>query len=40
MHHEIMSKEKFFGEFYAAIFSDCPSNIYTSVSKDDSCSLY
>ena len=38
-HHEILS-EKFFGEFYADTFSDCPSDIYTSVSEDDSSSEY
>ena len=39
MHHEIMSEE-FFGEFYANTVSDCLSNIYTSVSEDDSSSEY
>ena len=38
-HHEILSEE-FFGEFYADTFSDCPSDIYTSVSEDDSSSEY
>ena len=32
--------EEFFSEFYASIFSDCPNNIYFSVSKDDSSSEY
>ena len=34
-----MSEERF-GEFYADTFSDCPSNIYTSVSEDDNSSEY
>ena len=38
MHHEILSEEEFFGEFYADTFSDCPNDIYTSVSEDDSSS--
>ena len=37
--HEILSEE-FRGEFYADIFSDCPSDKYTSVSEDDSSSEY
>ena len=32
--------EEFFGEFCADTFSDCPSDIYTSVSEDDSSSEY
>ena len=32
--------EIFFSEFYANIFSDSPSNIYTSISEDDSSSEY
>ena len=40
MHREILSEEEFFGEFYADTFSDCPSDIYTSVSEDDSSSEY
>ena len=39
-HHEILSEENFFSEFYADTFSYCPSNIFTSVSEDDSCSEY
>ena len=39
-HHEILSEEVVFGEFYADTFSDCPSDIYTSVSEDDSSSEY
>ena len=38
-HREILS-EKFFGELYADISSDCPSHIYVSVSEDDSSSEY
>ena len=34
MHPEILSEV--FGEFYT--FSDCPSDIYTNVSEDDSSS--
>ena len=30
--------EEFFSEFYADTFSDCPSDIYTNVSEDDSSS--
>ena len=33
-------KKNFFGEFHADTFSDCPSDIYTSVSEDDSSSEY
>ena len=33
-------KKIFFGEFYADTFSDCPSDIYTSLSEDDSSSEY
>ena len=40
MHHDISSVEEFFSEFYADTFSDCPSNIYTSVSEDGSSSEY
>ena len=40
MHHDISSVEEFFSEFYADTFSDCPSNIYTSVSEDDNSSEY
>ena len=39
-HHEILSEEAFFGEFYADTFSDCPSNINTRISEDDSSSEY
>ena len=39
-HREILSEEEFFGEFYADTISDCPSDIYTSVSEDDSFSQY
>ena len=39
-HCKILSEEKFFGEFYADTVSDCPSDIYTSVSEDDSSSEY
>ena len=39
-HQEILSEEKLFGEFYADTFPDCPSNIHTSVSEDDSSSEY
>ena len=38
-HHEILSKE-LFSEFYASTFSDNPSDMYTSVSEDDSSSEY
>ena len=31
---------KFFSEFHIDIFSDCPSDVYTSVSEDDSSSEY
>ena len=40
MHNKILNKEEFFGDFYADTFSDCPSNIYTSVSEDDNSSEY
>ena len=40
MHGEILREEEFFGEFYADTFSDCPSNINTSISEDDSSSEY
>ena len=36
MHHEILSEEESFSEFYEDIFSDSLSDIYTSVSEDDS----
>ena len=39
-HHKILSEEEFFGKFYADTFSDCPSDIYTSVSEGDSSSEY
>ena len=39
-HCEISSEEEFFGEFHADNFSDCPSDIYTRVSEDDSSSEY
>ena len=39
MTREILSEE-FFGQFYADTFSDCLSNIYTSVSEDDNSSEY
>ena len=39
-HREILSEVEYFGEFYADAFSDCPSDIYTSVSEDDSSSEY
>ena len=35
-HHEILSKERLFSEFYASTFYDCLSDMYTSVSEDDS----
>ena len=40
MHREILGEEEFFGEFYADTFSDYQSDIYTSVSEDDSSSEY
>ena len=40
MHHDISSVEEFFSEFYADTFSDCPSNINTRISEDDSSSEY
>ena len=40
MHHEILSEEEFFSVLYADTFSDCPSDIHTSVSEDDSFSEY
>ena len=39
-HHEILNGEGCFGGFYADNFSDCPSNIDTRVSEDDSSSEY
>ena len=38
--YKILSEESFFGEFYADTFSDCPSNIDTRISEDDSSSEY
>ena len=35
-HRKILSEKEFFSKFYA----DCPSDIYTSVSEDDSSSGY
>ena len=35
-HCKILSEKEFFSNFYA----DCPSDIYTSVSEDDSSSEY
>ena len=35
IHHEIFSEEEFFNEFYVDTFSDCQSDIYTSVLEDD-----
>ena len=35
-HREILNGEGCFGESYADTFSDCPSNIDTSVLEDDS----
>ena len=40
MHCEILSREAFFSEFYENTFSDYLSNIYYSVSEDDSFSEY
>ncbi|MXQ87451.1 hypothetical protein E5288_WYG000115 [Bos mutus] len=40
MHHDILSIEEFFSEFYADTFSDCPSKIYISVSEHGSSSEY
>ena len=37
---EILNKEEFLCEFYADIFSDCPSDIFTNDSEDDSSSEY
>ena len=34
-YHKILSEEKFFSEFYADTFSDCQSDIYTSILEDD-----
>ena len=39
-HREILNGEGCFGESYADTFSDCPSNIDTSVLEDDSSSEY
>ena len=38
-HWEVLGK-LFFSEFYADTFSDCPSNINTRISEDDSSSEY
>ena len=38
-HHEILSEE-LYSEIYADTFSDGPSDMYTSVSEDDSSSEY
>ena len=38
-HREVLNEE-FFSEFYADTFSNCPSDIYTSVSEDGSSSEY
>ena len=35
-----VSEEKFLSEFHADAFSDCPSNINTRISEDDSSSEY
>ena len=35
MHCKILSEDKFFSKFYADTFSDCPSDIYTSVSEEE-----
>ena len=40
MHCKILSEDTFFSKFYADTFSDCPSDIYTSVSEDDTSSEY
>ena len=40
MHCKILSEDIFFSKFYADTFSDCPSDIYTSVSEDDTSSEY
>lgn len=34
MHHDILSKEEFFGIFYAGAFSDYPSDVHTTASED------
>ena len=39
MHHKILS-EDFFGENDVDTFSDCPSDIFTNDSEDDSSSEY
>ena len=39
MHHKVLS-EDFFGENYVDTFSDCPSDIFTNVSDDNSSSEY
>ena len=38
MHHNSLSEEEFFSEYYADAFSNSPSDICTSVSEDDSSS--
>ena len=40
MHGEILREEEFFGEFYAATFSDCLSDMCTGVSDNDRSSKY
>ena len=40
MHHDILSKEEFFGIFYAGAFSDYPSDVHTTASEDDISSEY
>ena len=40
MHHDILSKEEFFGIFYAGAFSDYPSDVHTIASEDDISSEY
>ena len=39
MRHKVLS-EDFFGENYVDTFSDCPSDIFTNVSDDNSSSEY
>ena len=40
MHHEILSEEEFFSEFYADTFCDSLSNMCTSIPEYDSSSEY
>jgi len=40
MHHEILSEEEFFSEYYADTSFDHLRDIYTSVSEGDSSSKY